>query len=95
MNKFLGIFNRIEQIFVLFGGVLIIILMIMTIIDVSGRSLFRFPLVGSVEISELVTAVIIVLAISFTQKNFSYKTFPQSKNLQLIVKSSIFFETGD
>jgi len=61
-------FARVEDWLVLFSAVMILVLMMLTVVDVSGRYLFRHPLQGSVEISELLLLVIIVLAIAGTQR---------------------------
>ena len=49
------------------GMVLILVLMMLTVVDVSGR-LFRHPLKGNIEISELILLALVVTAISATQR---------------------------
>ena len=59
---------RVEDALVLFSALMVLILMMLTVVDVTGRYLFRHPLQGSVEVSELLLMVIIALAIAGTQR---------------------------
>ena len=68
MKKFSESFSRIEDVLMLCSVGAIVVLMMLTIVDVLGRYLFCNPVVGSVEVSELLMVVIIVLAIAGTQR---------------------------
>ena len=46
----------------LLGGVMMIILMVLTFVDVVGRNLFHWPLVGSNELTEYSLAIVTFLA---------------------------------
>ena len=50
MNKFSDILQKVEDGFIIFGGVLVFILMMVTVIDVSGRYKLSAPIKGSVEV---------------------------------------------
>ena len=65
MKSFFGksTFGKVEGVLSTFGGILIAVLMMLTVIDVTGRYLFRHPLKGSAEGSELLLVMIVMLAV--------------------------------
>lgn len=58
----------VEDWITLFGGIAIVTLMMLTVVDVSGRYLFSHPLMGGIEISELLLLVIVILPMASTQR---------------------------
>jgi TRAP-type C4-dicarboxylate transport system permease small subunit len=65
--KKLGL-SSIEDLCAAVSGSLIVILMIITVIDVTGRYLFNSPLMGCVEISTLMLPAMVMLALSAAQR---------------------------
>jgi TRAP-type C4-dicarboxylate transport system permease small subunit len=61
-------FTSIEDVCAAISGLLVVALMLITVIDVGGRYLFNKPLMGTVEISELLMPIMVMLAISATQR---------------------------
>ena len=68
MNRFSYILGKVEDGFIIFGGVIVFVLMMVTVIDVSGRYLLRAPLKGSVEVSEVMLMALVGVAIAGTQR---------------------------
>jgi len=62
------VLDTIEDWTTVIGGLLVFILMLVTVVDVTGRYLFDSPLQGAVELSELILIMIVYLAISLTQR---------------------------
>ena len=60
--------EKIEDYLTITSGILISILMLLTVIDVTGRYFFRSPVMGCVEISELLLVIIVMLSLSPTQR---------------------------
>jgi TRAP-type transport system small permease protein len=61
-------FTHIEDACAKISGFLVLVLMLLTVIDVIGRYLFNKPLMGSVEIIELLMPAMVMLAVSATQR---------------------------
>ena len=68
MSKFAEILAKLENVCMYISGIAVVILMFLTIIDVSGRSLFSIPLIGSTEMAQMAMIVAIFLAIAGTQR---------------------------
>lgn len=60
--------KKIEDYFTITSGIAISILMLLTVIDVTGRYCFRSPVMGCVEICELLLVIIVILSLSATQR---------------------------
>lgn len=60
--------GRVEDWITLFSGVAMIALMMATIVDVTGRYLFSHPLMGGIEISEVLLLAIVILPMASTQR---------------------------
>jgi TRAP-type transport system small permease protein len=60
--------EKTERWFIYFCGFLLLSLTCIILIDVTGRFLFRHPLSGTPEISEILLALIIILAMAATQQ---------------------------
>lgn len=72
------------------SGVVILLVMLMTVIDVLGRFLLNSPLPGTIEVVELALVVILFLAFGFTEESDMhvsidtlYEIFP--KSIQLVL----------
>jgi TRAP-type C4-dicarboxylate transport system permease small subunit len=68
LERFSSLIQKIEDGFILCGGILVIGLMILTIIDTTGRYFLNSPLKGNVEVSEILLVIVIALSIAGTQR---------------------------
>lgn len=59
--------GRIAEWLGIFGGALMLLVMLMTTISVAGRALFGRPIVGDYEITELACGIAIFLFLPYTQ----------------------------
>lgn len=62
------IFERLESGFLSISGITIFFMMCLTTADVFGRYFLARPIIGTVEISELLMIMIIYLALAYTEK---------------------------
>ena len=70
-SKILKNFERVNALIYAVGALMIFLLIMITLLDVGGRNLFRHPLPGANEISELAMVMIIFMCFgySFTLKS--------------------------
>jgi len=61
--------NGISAIFAYISAVLLFIMLLLGTADVVGRYLFRKPIIGTVEIFEILLPAIVLLSLAYTQKN--------------------------
>ena len=60
--------SKVEGTLNIVGVALIMILMFLTVADIIGRYVFLSPILGAVEISELIMAPIVMFGIAYTQR---------------------------
>jgi len=72
MSSFSKIITKIENVSAVFTGYLTLLLMMLTIIDVTGRNLFLAPLLVNVELSRLIMVLMVFLVVAATQKADSH-----------------------
>ena len=66
--RFDGVLGRIEDSFNLIAATSILVLMLLAVVQVLGRTLFNFPIPGFIDITEQAMAVFAFLGIAFCQR---------------------------
>lgn len=90
------ILHKIIMIITWIGGFSLIILVVVTFLNVIGRYIFRRPLQGAVEISQLLLAITVFFAITYTEVRKQHVTFDEVVNrfpirLKAIILGIIYF----
>jgi TRAP-type C4-dicarboxylate transport system permease small subunit len=67
MTYFLRLLKRVNLGFVFISGVALVVMMAITVANVTGRKFFNRPLLAGVELAELCGVVFVSFALSYTQ----------------------------
>jgi TRAP-type C4-dicarboxylate transport system permease small subunit len=80
LDSFRKILHKVVMVITWIGGFSLILLVLVIFINVIGRYVFRSPLPGAVEVSQLLLVVTVFFAITYTEVRKQHVTFDEVVN---------------